>query len=140
MAHGYMGKILCVDLSKKELKDEELDEKIYRDYLGGYGLGARILFDRQKPGVDPLGPDSIFGLLTGPITGTDALGGSRYIVVGKSPLTGGWGDANSGGNVGPYLKFAGYDNLVLEGRADEPVYLFIADDRVEIRGALHQER
>ena len=76
MARGYMGKILWVDLSKKELKDEELDEKICRDYLGGYGLGARILFDRQKPGADPLGPESIFGLLTGPITGTDALGGS----------------------------------------------------------------
>ena len=70
MAHGYMGKILWVDLSRKEIKEEELDEKIYRDYLGGYGLGAKILWDNQKAGVDPLGPDSIFGLLTGTITGT----------------------------------------------------------------------
>jgi aldehyde:ferredoxin oxidoreductase len=135
MARGYMGKILWVDLSKKELKDEALDEKICRDYLGGYGLGARILFDRQKPGADPLGPDNIFGLLTGPITGTDALGGSRYIVVGKSPLTGGWGDANSGGNVGPYLKFAGYDAVFVTGVSDKPVYLHIDNGKAELRDA-----
>ena len=107
MPHGFMGKILWVDLSKKELKEEALDEKMGRDFLGGYGLGARILFSRQKAGVDPLGPEAILGMVTGVLTGTDALGGSRYIMVGKSPLTGGWGDANSGGNVGPFLKFAG---------------------------------
>ena len=135
MARGYMGKILWVDLSKKELKDEELDEKICRDYLGGYGLGARILFDRQKPGADPLGPESIFGLLTGPITGTDALGGSRYIVVGKSPLTGGWGDANSGGSVGPYLKFAGYDAVFVTGVSGKPVYLHIDNGKAILRDA-----
>ncbi|MCK4863301.1 MAG: hypothetical protein KAS25_03345, partial [Dehalococcoidales bacterium] len=100
MAHGFMGKILWVDLSKKELKDEPLDEKMGREFLGGYGLGARILFSRQKAGVDPLGPDAILGIVTGVLTGTDALGGSRYVMVGKSPLTGGWGDANSGGSVG----------------------------------------
>ena len=77
MASGFMGKMLWVDLSKKELKEEALDEKLGRDFLGGYGLGARILFSRQKAGVDPLGPDAILGLTTGVLTGTDALGGSR---------------------------------------------------------------
>ncbi len=135
MAHGFMGKILWVDLSKKQIKEEALDEKICRDYLGGYGLGARILFDRQEPGVDPLGPDNILGLVTGVLTGTPAMGGSRYTMVGKSPLTGSWGDANSGGNVGPYLKFAGYDAVFFTGKADKPVYLFVDNGKAEIKDA-----
>ncbi len=137
MAHGFMGKILWVDLSQKQTKDEPLDEKMGRDFLGGYGLGARILFSRQKAGVDPLGPEAILGLTTGVLTGTDALGGSRYIMVGKSPLTGGWGDANSGGNVGPYLKFAGYDAVFFTGIADKPVYLLIDNGKAEIKDAAH---
>ncbi len=135
MAHGFMGKILWVDLSKKQIREEGLDEKTGRDFLGGYGLGAKIIFDRQKPGVDPLGPDNILGLVTGVLTGTPALGGSRYIMVGKSPLTGGWGDANSGGNVGPALKFAGYDAVFFTGKSDKPVYLFIDNGKAEIKDA-----
>ncbi len=100
MPKGYMGKMLMVDLSTDKLKDEVLDEKLARQFIGGYGIGARILFSRQKAGVDPLGPDNILGILTGPFTGTPALSGTRYTVVGKSPLTGGWGDANSGGYFG----------------------------------------
>ncbi len=135
MANGFMGKILWVDLSKKELKEEPLDEKTGRDFLGGYGLGARILFSRQKAGVDPLGPEAILGITTGVLTGTDALGGSRYVMVGKSPLTGGWGDANSGGNVGPFLKFAGYDAVFFTGIADKPVYLYINNGKAELKNA-----
>ncbi len=135
MAHGFMGKILWVDLSKKEIKEEPLDEKMGREFLGGYGLGARILFSRQKAGVDPLGPDAILGLTTGVLTGTDALGGSRYVMVGKSPLTGGWGDANSGGNVGPYLKFAGYDAVFFTGISEKPVYLLIDNGKAELKDA-----
>ncbi len=137
MAHGFMGKMLWVDLSKRETKEEVLDEKLGRDFLGGYGLGARILFSRQKAGVDPLGPDAILGITTGVLTGTDALGGSRYAMVGKSPLTGGWGDANSGGNVGPHLKFAGYDAVFFTGIADKPVYLLIDNGKAEIKDAAH---
>jgi aldehyde:ferredoxin oxidoreductase len=135
MARGFMGKMLWVDLSKKEVKEEPLDEKTGRDFLGGYGLGARILFSRQKAGVDPLGPDAILGIVTGVLTGTDAMGGSRYVMVGKSPLTGGWGDANSGGNVGPYLKFAGYDAVFFTGISDKPVYLLINNGRAELKDA-----
>ena len=120
-----MGKMLWVDLNQNQLREEILDEKLCRDYIGGYGLGARILFDKMKTGIDPLGPENILGFLTGPFTGTPALGGSRYVVVGKSPLTGTWGDANSGGYFGPHLKFAGYDAVFFTGISLKPVYLLI---------------
>jgi aldehyde:ferredoxin oxidoreductase len=137
MANGFMGKILWVDLSIGELKDEILDEKLARQFVGGYGLGARLLFSRQKAGVDPLGPENALGFVTGPIVGTPAIGGSRYTVVGKSPLTGGWGDANSGGYFGPHLKFAGYDAVFVTGISKKPVYLFINNGQAELRDAAH---
>ena len=137
MARGYIGKMLWVDLSNHKLKDEVLDEKLCRRFIGGYGLGANIVFSLQKAGVTPLDQDSILGILTGPLTGTAALGGSRYTVVGKSPLTGGWGDANSGGNFGPYLKFAGYDAVFFTGRSEKPIYLFINNGKAELRDAAH---
>ena len=88
MARGYMGKMLKVDLSRRELKDEALDEKTCRDFIGGYGLAARVIFREQAAGVNPLGPDNILGFLTGPFTGTPAISGTRFTVAGKSPLTG----------------------------------------------------
>ena len=108
MARGYMGKMLRVDLTRHELRDEDLDEKICRDFIGGYGIGARIIFSEQAAGADPLGPDNILAFLTGPFTGTPAISGTRFTVAGLSPLTGCWGDANSGGSFGAFLKFAGY--------------------------------
>jgi len=137
MVNGYMGKILWADLTNGKLRDEELDEKTYRNYIGGYGLGARIIYSHQKPGVDALGPENIFGLVTGTLTGTPALGGSRYIAVGKSPLTGGWGDANSGGYFGPYLRFAGYDAVFFTGISPKPVLLLIDNGKPELRDAAH---
>ncbi len=125
MAGGYMGKLLFVDLSSGTLTEEPVDEQMARDFIGGYGFGARILWDRMKPGADPLGPDNILGFVTGPLTGTPALIGSRYMVVGKSPLTGTWGDANSGGDFGPNLKFAGYDGVFVSGVSPKPVYILI---------------
>lgn len=137
MASGYMGKLLWVDLSKKTIKEEVLDEKLCRDYLGGYGIGAKILFDHMPAGTDPLGPDAILGIMTGPFSGTAALGASRYTVVGKSPLTGGWGDANSGGDFGPYLKYAGYDGVFFTGISDKPIYLSIDNGNAELKDASH---
>jgi len=137
MARGYMGKILWVDLSKREFQDEVLDEKFCRDFIGGYGFAARLLFSRQKSGVDPLGPDNIFGISTGPLTATPMLSASRYTVTAKSPLTGGWGDANSGGYCGPQLKFAGYDAVFFTGTSEKPVYLFIDNGKTELRDAAH---
>ena len=118
--NGYCGKILWVDLTGGTFEEEEIDEAVCRS-LGGYGLGVRILFDRMKAGVDPLGSENILGFVTGTLTGTSALGGSRFAVVGKSPLTGTWGDANSGGNFGPYMRFAGYDAVFFTGTSEKPV-------------------
>jgi aldehyde:ferredoxin oxidoreductase len=137
MAQGYMGKMLFVDLSRNELRDEALDEKLCRQFIGGYGIGARILFSQQKAGVDPLGPDSILGILSGPFTGTPAVSGTRFTVAAKSPLTGGWGDANSGGYFGAFMKFAGYDALFFSGISPKPVYLFINNGKAELRDAAH---
>jgi aldehyde:ferredoxin oxidoreductase len=135
MIGGYMGKILFVNLTTGEITPETPDESLYRDYIGGYGIGAKIIYDRQKGGVDPLGPDNILGFTTGPLTGSPAGTGARYTVVCKSPITGGWGDANSGGIFGPTLKFAGYDAVFFTGISSKPVYLFIDNGKAELRDA-----
>ena len=135
MAGGYMGKLLIVDLSAGRLTDEPLDEGLQRNFLGGYGVGAKLIYDRQSAGVDPLSPANHLGFLTGPLTGTPAIVGSRYTVVGKSPLTETWGDANSGGHFGPNLKFAGYDGVIVTGASDRPVYVLIEDGEASLRDA-----
>ena len=135
MTCGCMGKMLFVDLTEGKIDEETTAEKLYRDFLGGYGIGARILFSRQKARIDPLGADAMLGFVSGILTGTPALFGSRYTVVGKSPLTGTWGDANCGGDFGPHLKFAGYDAVFFSGISAAPVYLFIDNGTAELREA-----
>lgn len=122
---GTMGKILLVDLTTKEIEVETPSDEVYLKYLGGYGLGAYYLFRLQKAGVDPLGPDAHLGFFTGLLTGTPTITGNRYFVVGKSPKTGTWGDANSGGTFGPKFKAAGVDGVIFRGISAEPVYLLI---------------
>ncbi len=137
MAEGekaYNGKILNVRLAQSEAEAENLPDELYRKYLGGYGLGARLLFDRIPAGADPLGPDNVLGLMPGLLTGTP-LFGIRYQAVGKSPKNGGWGDANCGGDFGPFLKNAGWDGILFYGQATNPVYVLIDDDNVEIKDA-----
>ncbi len=135
MARGYMGEILNVDFTTGKIEAEALDENMCRDYIGGYGLGARLLYDRMPAHADPMGPDNILGLLTGPLTGTPAIIGSRFVAVGKSPKTLTWGDANCGGYWGPHLKFAGYDGLLFKGISDKPVYLLIEEGEATLRDA-----
>ncbi len=135
MPDGYMGRLLFVDLTAGTIREEALDEQVRRDFLGGYGLGARILYERVPPAADPLGPDNMLGFVTGPLTGTPTLGSGRYTVVGKSPLTGAWADSNSGGDFGPYLKFAGFDAVFFTGISPEPVYLLIDNGKAELRDA-----
>jgi aldehyde:ferredoxin oxidoreductase len=137
MAGGYVGKIGYVNLSNGEIREEKLDEKMARDYIGGHGLGARVLFENQRGGVDPLGPENILGFVTGPLTGAPVPTGGRYMVVCKSPLTGGWGDANSGGVFGPELKFAGFDAIFISGIAPKPTYLSVTNAGIEIKDASH---
>ena len=137
MTGGYAGKIAFVDLTTDEIEIEALDEGLARDFIGGQGLGARILFERQKKGVDPLSPESYLGFTTGPLTGTKVPTGGRYMAVCKSPLTGGWGDANSGGYFGAELKAAGWDAIFVTGAASSPKYINIFDERIEIKDAAH---
>ncbi len=135
MLGGYMGQNLEVDLSGGTVEAVPLNEDHARDYVGGYGLAARMLYDRMQPGVDPMGPDNILGFFTGPLTGSPSIEGNRFVVVCKSPLTGGWGDANCGGTFGPALKRAGYDNIIVTGASDTPVYLFIDEGKAELLDA-----
>jgi len=136
MLGGYMGRFLWVDLANGSLREEVPDDALLRDFVGGYGVAARLLFQRMAPGVDPLGPDNILGFLTGPLTGSPAPTGTRWTAVGKSPLTGGWGDANGSGQFGAALKRAGYDAVFFSGIAPEPVYLFLDEGRAELRPAV----
>lgn len=133
--YGYMGKILWIDLTAKTITEETIPDEYYEKFLSGYGLGAKIIFDRQKPGVDPLGPDNIFGIMSGLLTGTGALMNGRWMAVGKSPLTGTWGDANCGGYLAPAIKKTGYDGFFFTGISSEPVYLLIDNDKKELKSA-----
>ena len=131
---AFNGKILNVNLSDGSIESETIAPEVYRKFFGGYGLGARLLFDRIPKGADPLGPDNILGLVPGLLSGT-AFFGSRFQAVAKSPKTGGWGDANGGGDFGPWLKNAGWDGVFLSGISPKPVYLLINDDKAEILDA-----
>lgn len=135
MKGGFAGKNLFVDLTTSTIREEEVSYDLVKNFIGGYGIGAKVLFDMMKPGVDPLGPDNVLGFVTGLLTGSGAAMGGRYMVVCKSPVTGGWNDANSGGYFGPELKKAGYDAVFITGAAEKPVYLWINDGKVEIRDA-----
>lgn len=137
LSGGYLGKNLIVDLSVGEIKEERPEERFYSNFLGGIGTGVRYLYTHQKAGVDPLGPENIIGFVTGLFNGTIVPLSGRYTVVGKSPLTGTWGDANSGGFFGPELKKAGYDAVFVKGVSKKPVYLWIKNGQSEIRDASH---
>jgi aldehyde:ferredoxin oxidoreductase len=133
--NGYMGTILCVDLSAGEVWDEPLDEAYARDFVGGSGLAARMVLDRVDEHTDPLGPDNPFVLMTGPLVGTAMPSAGRCSVCALSPLTGIWGEANTGGFIGPELRFAGYDGIVITGRAPSPTWLSVVEGRAELHDA-----
>jgi len=135
--NGWMGKVLRINLTEKKIEKEPLDRNLALKFLGGRGLNAITLYRELEPGTDPLSPENkiIFGV--GPCNGTLSLGSGRYNVTSKSPLTGGFGDSNSGGFWGPELKYAGYDQIIIEGKAEKPVYIWIDGDKVEIKDASH---
>ncbi|MCL7451575.1 MAG: aldehyde ferredoxin oxidoreductase family protein [Anaerolineae bacterium] len=126
---GYMGKLLVVDLTSGELVDEPLDANIAHDYVGGAGYAARFLYDELGPGIDPLGPENVLMFMTGPLVGTRAPSCGRHEVCAISPLTGIWGESNSGGFWGAELKFAGYDGIVVRGCSEKPVWLSIEEGK-----------
>ena len=134
---GYTGRVLRLDLSAKKISAEETDWEIARLFIGGRGYAARVLYNELSPGVDPLGPQNKVILGTGPITGTPVSGASRAVLVTKSPETNLFLDSYSGGFFPAETKFAGYDFIILEGKAERPSYIQIQDEKVEIKDAAH---
>ena len=135
MDQGYMGKILMVDLTTRDIKEEVVPDEVYEKYLSGSGLAAHLLYNRIPAGADPLGPDNILGFVSGLLTGTGSLFSGRWMVVGKSPLTGGWGDANCGGSFSPAIKRCGYDGIFFKGISEKPVLLLVRNGKAELRDA-----
>jgi aldehyde:ferredoxin oxidoreductase len=134
---GYMGKVLRINLSNKECKFEDLNEKSAYDYIGCRGLGVKTYINEVDPNVEPLSEENKVVIATGPLTGTIAPTGGRYMVITKSPLTNTIGIANSGGFWGTQLKRAGIDMIIVEGKSQNPVYIVIEDEKVEIKDASH---
>jgi len=134
---GYNGKILRVNLSSERVSTDPLEEADVKKFLGGRGLAAKILFDELKAGINPLGADNKLVYATGPLASTGFPLNSRWIVTGKSPLTGIWGEALCGGSFAVQLRKAGYDALIIEGSSASPVYVNVVDDDVEVRKASH---
>ncbi len=133
--NGYCGKVLRVDLSSGEISTEKLDGAAARRFIGGRGLGSWYLSHEVDPGLDALSPENRLILATGPLTGSSAPAGARYMAVTKSPLTGTIACSNSGGYWGPELKFAGWDMVILQGKAPRPCWISIRDDQVDVHDA-----
>ncbi|HEX2770516.1 MAG TPA: aldehyde ferredoxin oxidoreductase N-terminal domain-containing protein, partial [Geobacteraceae bacterium] len=134
---GYIGKILFVNLSTSEIKTESIPDGVYEQFLTGVGLGAWVLYQQIPARADPLGPENMLGFVSGLLTGTPDFETGRWMVVCKSPLTGGWGDANCGGTFSPAIKHCGYDAIFINGASAGPVYLYVDDQGAQIRPADH---
>ena len=131
------GNLLSVDLTRGTCSSQRIGSDIARDYVGGSGLAARLLWDRLTPHIDPLGPENPLLFLTGPLTGTAGPTNGRFTVCARSPATGLWGEANCGGFWGSELRFAGYDGILVTGRSSAPAYLCVKDGQAELRDASH---
>ncbi|MDF2521817.1 MAG: aor1 [Clostridia bacterium] len=134
---GYMGKVLLVDLTTKEIVEQKIEDEIYEKLLSGVGLGAYMLYNNIPKGADPLGPDNMLGFVSGLLTGTGSVMTGRWMAVCKSPITGGWGDANCGGTLSPAIKQCGYDGIFFKGISEKPVYLYVDSTGAELRDAAH---
>lgn len=135
MGEGNTGKILRVDLTHRTTTVEKLDEALYRLYPGGKALAGYILLRELPPHTEPLSPDNLLVLANGLLTGAPFSTATRFTAAARSPLTGAYGESEAGGFWGPELKMAGYEAIVIRGRADAPVYLLVRDDQIEIRDA-----
>ncbi len=135
---GYAGKVLFIDLSSGKTRTEILKEEMAKKYIGGIGLGMRLLLDNSKPGVDAFSPENPLVLAIGPLSGTIApTGGNGHAFVSKSPLTNCLGEAKAHGTFGSEMKRAGYDAIIFENRAEKPTYVWIDDDYVQLMDAKH---
>ncbi len=134
MGSNY-GKVLRIDLSAKKIADEKIGKDVVNKYIGGKGFAAKVLYDELTPGAAPLSPDNILVVAVGPVTGTNAPGYAKTVFATKSPLTGIFADSYVGGSFGPEIKFAGYDLIVVKGKAEKPVCLYIHDGKTSIEDA-----
>lgn len=132
---GFIGKLLSVDLSKKEITDEPLNEEIAKNFLGGTGYCCRYLYDHLGKDTDPLSPDNILMFMTGPFCGSTAPCTGKFAICAKSPYTGIWGESSIGGFFGPELKKVGYDGIIIKGASENPVYLEIIENGTQIKDA-----
>ena len=137
MPHGYNGQVLHVNLTESTTWVEKPNRTWYRTYMGGRNVALHYLLRELAADADPLGPENVLVFAPSVITGAPVPGTSRFTVAAKSPLTNGFGEAQSGGWWGPELKFAGFDAVVIYGKAPEPVYLWIHDGEAELRDARH---
>lgn len=135
MMDGYMGKVLKINLSNRKIEVESLKEVDLRKFIGGSGLGAKYLIESTGVETDPLGKDNVLIFMTGPLTGTKAFSSDRFEVITKSPLTGIYSESNCGGKWGSMLKKSGYDGIIVSGRSDNPVYIWINNQKVKILDA-----
>jgi aldehyde:ferredoxin oxidoreductase len=135
--YGWAGTILRVDLDKKKITKQPLSKELALGFLGGRGFNMKVLWDEVKPGLDPLSPGNVLSIGVGPLNGTIFPCSGRYNVSYKSPWTGILGDGNAGGKLAAALKQAGYDQIIVTGRSDKPVYLWINDEEVELKDAGH---
>jgi aldehyde:ferredoxin oxidoreductase len=134
---GYFGRQLRISLDNKDIRTEIIDTNVLKKYLGGVGYAAKVLFEELKEGIDPLSADNKIVFATSPLTANKIPGGGSIMLCFKSPLTGIWGESRCGGNFGTDLRKAGFDALIIEGKAAEPVYLVINDDNISLRPAGH---
>ncbi len=125
--YGWIGQVLHIDLTKGSVNIEPLDKNLAHSFIGGRGINSRILYNEVGPEIDPLSPQNVLIFGTSPITGTSAPSSPRCTVSAKSPLTGILGDANFGGFFSCHLKRAGFDHIVIRGRAERPVFLYVHD-------------
>ena len=137
MWYGWTGNVLRVDLSEPLVTVEALNRQAAQSFIGARGLGVKYLYDEIDPRIDALDARNKLMFVTGPLTGTGAPGGSRYMLVTKGPLTGAIAHSSAGGAFASAIKYAGYDMLIVEGRSRRPVYLWIDDDQVQVRDATH---
>ena len=135
--YGWRGKLLRVNLSKQEIIVDQLDPQVAKDYIGGRGLGIYLMNQELDPLCDPLSPDNMIIMATGPLTGTNAPTGARYMVMTKSPLTGAITCSNSGGKFPAAFKQTGFDAVIFTGKADKPVYLVIENNTALLKQAGH---
>ncbi len=134
---GHKNRLLRVNLTNRALSEESLSKDLIHDYIGGRGFGARLLYDELKPGIYPLGEENKLIFVAGPLAGTNAQAFSRWKVFFKSPLTDTYGMSCCGGHLAAELKFAGFDGIIVEGAADQPVYLWVHDGKYELRDATY---